>query len=318
RWTMDDYYSFTAFFAQIARKRTEDYREILVFNRGDGESNHPVTGQAMPPKFLGGETPDVKGRDRREVAAEWIASPENPYFAANLANRAWAHMFGVGIVDPVDDVRVSNPPSNPELLEALAARLVEHHFDIRKLLRDIAVSNAYQRSTTTSASNAEDQRNFSHALVRRIPAEALLDCLSQATGTPERLPGVPLGARALEVPDGQAGNYFLNTFGRSKRTTVCACEATAEPTLSQALHMLNGQAVHGKIKQGKLVERWLDEGRTPVDVIAAIYVRCLGREPAADESQALLALCGDNPRPVAELEDALWAVLNSREFLFNH
>ena len=318
RWTMDDYYSFAAFFSQIARKRTEDYREILVFNRGGGESTLPVTGKAMPPKFLGGEQPEINRRDRREVVAEWIASPDNPYFAANLANRAWSHMLGVGIVEPVDDVRVSNPPSNPELLDALAARLVKHEFDIRKLLRDIATSYAYQRTVETTAGNAHDQRNFAHALVRRIPAEALLDCVSQATGAPERLPGLPPGARALEVADGNGGNYFLTAFGRSKRTTVCACEASAEPTLSQALHMLNGNTVHGKITQGGLVKTWLEEGRTPAEVIAAIYDRCLGRAPSEAESQQLLALCGDNEKPVAELEDAFWAVLNSREFLFNH
>lgn len=318
RWTMDDYYAFTAFFSQIARKQTEDYREVLVFNRGGGETQHPVAGKPLPPKFLGGEQPETKGRDRREVVAEWIGSAENPYFARNLANRAWAHMAGVGIVEPVDDVRISNPPSNPELLDALAARLAEHKFDIRKLLRDIATSNAYQRSVETNASNVADQRNFAHALVRRIPAEALLDCLCQASGAPERLPGLPLGARALEVPDGSAGNYFLNTFGRSKRTTVSACEATAEPTLSQALHLLNGQTVHNKIKQGGLVSAWLDEGRTPAEVIDAIYQRCLCRAPTPAEADDLLALCGDNPRPVGELEDAFWAVLNSREFLFNH
>ena len=316
RWTMNDYYGFAAFFAQVARKRTEDYREIEVFDRGGGEAPHPLTGQPLPPKFLGGERPDVKGQDRRAVVAAWIASPDNPYFAANLADRAWAHLMGIGIVQEVDDVRVSNPPSNAALLDALAARLVEHQFDVRKLLRDVAASNAYQRSSTSTAANAHDGRNFAHAAVRRIPAEALLDCLCQATGAPENLPGLPPGARALEVPDGQAGGYFLKTFGRSRRTTVCACEAQAEPTLSQALHLLNGAAVHAKINQGKLVETWLDAGQTPAQVVESIYLRALGRTPTAEETAALLALCGEEQRPVAELKDAFWAVLNSREFLF--
>ena len=318
RWTMDDYYSFTAFFAQIGRKSGEDYRDTVVFNRGDGETAHPLDGRQMPPKFLGGEAPDVKGKDRRAALADWVVSPENPYFAVSVANRVWAHFLGVGIVEPVDDIRVSNPASNPELFDALGARLVEYKYDLRQLVRDVCNSNAYQRSSAPNESNAGDQRNFAKAQVRRIPAEALLDCICQATEAQEKLPGLPLGARAVEIADGRAGTYFLSTFGRATRATVCACEANAEPTLSQALHMLNGDTVHGKIAQGKFIERQLDEGKTPAEVIDAIHVRCLARHATADETAQLLAVCGENPRPVAELEDVFWAVLNSREFLFNH
>jgi hypothetical protein len=272
----------------------------------------------MKPKFLGGEEPDVNGKDRRAVLADWVVSPDNPYFAVSVANRVWAHFLGVGVVEPVDDIRVSNPASNPQLFAALGEKLVEYKYDLRRLVRDICLSNAYQRSTATNETNAGDRRNFAKAQVRRIPAEALLDCICQATDAQEKLPGLPLGARAVEIADGRAGTYFLTTFGRAPRSTVCACEANAEPTLSQALHMLNGETVHGKIAQGKYVERLLDEGKSPVEVIDAIHLRCLGRHATEEEKTQLLAVCGAEPRPIAELQDVFWAVLNSREFLFNH
>ncbi|MCA9260032.1 MAG: DUF1553 domain-containing protein [Planctomycetales bacterium] len=318
RWTMDDYYSFTAFFAQVGRKRGEDYRDYVVFDRRGGETNHPVDNRVMAPKFLGDQSPDIGKRDRREVLAEWIVAPDNPYFAASMANRIWAAYMGVGVVEPVDDIRVSNPPSNPELFAELGRRLTEYNYDVRLLVRDICTSNAYQRTSQVNASNAEDTRNFAHAAVRRIPAETLLDCICQTTESPDKLPGLPLGSRAVEVADGRAGNYFLTTFGRAKRDTVCACEAQTEPTLSQALHLLNGDSVWGKIRRGKQVERWLEEGRTPVDVVAAIYERCLSRDPTPSELEQLTPMWEGKQRPVAELEDVYWAVLNSREFVFNH
>ena len=178
RWTMDDYYSFAAFFAQIGRKAGADPRETIVFNAGGGEVNHLVGGRAMPPKFLGGAVPDCTGRDRREVLAEWLASPENPYFAKNLANIVWAHFFGRGIVHEVDDVRVSNPPVNAALLDALGQHFTEYKYDFKRLVRDICTSRTYQLSTQTNETNAVDERNFSHATLRRIRAEVLLDCIT--------------------------------------------------------------------------------------------------------------------------------------------
>ena len=190
RWTMDDYYSFAAFFSQIGRKQGEDYRETIVFNSGGGEVTHPVGGRAMPPKFLGGAAPDVAGKDRREVLAKWLASPENPYFATSVANRVWAHFFGLGIVEPVDDVRVSNPASNPELFKTLGAKLIEYNYDFKQLVRDICNSQTYQRSSAArTRPTPTDERNFAHANVRRIPAEILLDCISQVTEHPGQVPG---------------------------------------------------------------------------------------------------------------------------------
>jgi hypothetical protein len=318
RWTMDDYYSFAAFFAQIGRKQGEDYREIIVFNRGGGEVNHPVGGRQMKPKFLGGPEPDLNGIDRREALAKWLTSTDNPYFATSVANRVWAHFFGKGIVEPIDDIRVSNPASNPELFDLLGDKLVEYKYDFRALVRDICNSHAYQRSTERNESNATDERNFAHGNVRRIPAEMLLDCISQVTSVSDKFGGLPAGSRAVQIANGATSNYFLTTFGRAPRDTVCACEAKTEPTLSQALHMLNGSTTQGKIQSGGLIAAWLKEGLAPPQVIERLYIRCLSRRPEPAETERLMQIVAEAPNPQAGLEDVFWAVLNSREFLFNH
>lgn len=318
RWTMDDYYGFTAFFSQIGRKQSEDYRQLLVFNSGGGEVNHPVGGAVVKPKFLGGEVPDVAGKDRREVLAQWLTSEANPFFAKSVANRIWAHYTGVGIVSPVDDFRASNPPSNPELLDELAKKLVEYKYDIKKLVRDICNSQTYQRSCTPVEGNELDDRNYSHASVRRIPAESLLDCISQATNTKDKFRGLPLGARAVQIADGATSNYFLTSFGRSQRTTVCADEATTDPSLSQALHLINGQTTGGKINQGGLLKTWKEQGLTQEQIIEKIYMRCLSRKPTEEEKQTLVKAIAEAPNADQGIQDVFWAILNSREFIFNH
>jgi hypothetical protein len=318
RWTMNDYYSFAAFFAQVGRKQGEDYREAIVYDRASGDVRHPVGGRVMKPKVLGGEEPDVTGKDRREVLARWITSSENPFFAKNVANRVWAHFFGAGIVEPVDDIRISNPPSNPELLAKLGEKFVEFKYDFKALVRDICNSEAYQRSAARNESNAGDERNFAHGNVRRIPAEQLLDCIGQVTGAPDKFQGLPLGSRAVEIADGRTSNYFLTTFGRAPRDTVCAGECKTEPTLSQALHMLNGNTIQGKVQQGGLIKKLLDGKKQPEEVIETIYVRALGRRPTAEECASLMSVVQSTSSPQQGLEDVFWAVLNSREFLFNH
>jgi mono/diheme cytochrome c family protein len=320
RWTMDDYYSFAAFFAQVKRKPAEDPRERVIFD-GGGEIQNPVSKQNMEPKFLGGPKPEIKGRSRREAVAGWLASPENPWFARNVVNIVWAHFTGTGIVEPVDDVRVSNPPSNPELLDALAEKFVSYNYDFRKLVRDICTSRTYQLSTRTNETNGTDMRNFSHALVRRVRAEVLLDSIAQVTGTPSKFKGLPLGARAVQIADGNTSNYFLTTFGRASRATVCSCEVKMEPNLSQALHLLNGDTTQQRIRQGKVVETLLQEEKPPGEVISNLYLTILSREPTAVELEELLRAVGEGRKPaeVREiLEDIFWALLNSKEFIFNH
>jgi hypothetical protein len=323
RWTMDDYYGFANFFAQIGRKPGEDPRETIVFNSGNGDVKHPVGGRVVPPKFLGGAVPDTQGRDRREVLADWLASPANEYFGRNLVNIVWAHFFGSGIVDEVDDVRVSNPPVNKALLDVLATRFVESKYDFKQLVREICTSNAYQRSTQANETNADDDRNFSKARLRRIRSEVLLDVVTAATTTQNKFQGLPLGARAVQIADGNTSTYFLTTFGRATRGTACSCEVKMEPNLSQALHLLNGDTIQEKITSGGVVKRMLDEKRSPEQIVEELYLRTLTRLPTEKERTALLEILQDpaaqDPAAIQRnLEDSFWAILNSREFVFNH
>jgi hypothetical protein len=320
RWTMSDYYGFKAFFSQIGRKQTDDPQEVIIYNSKAGESKHFLTQANMKPKFLGGEEPEIKpGTDRRKVLAEWLASPRNPYFAQNVANIMWSHFLGVGIVEPVDDVRVSNPPSNPELSAALAAKLTDYRYDMRKLVKDITTSMTYQRSTQVNETNSGDKLNFSHAHVRRVRAEVLLDAISQVTETPNKFQGLPVGARAVQIADGAVSNYFLTTFGRAKRESVCSCEVKMEPTLSQALHLMNGDALNDRIKSGKVVAKLVADKKTDREIIDDLYLRTFGRMPKEKELSAInqsLANAADNRQ--AALEDLFWALMNSKEFYFNH
>ncbi|NNE90068.1 MAG: DUF1553 domain-containing protein, partial [Verrucomicrobiales bacterium] len=323
RWTMDDYYSWAAFFAQIGRKAGVDPREQIIYNRGSGETRHKIDGRNMPPKFLGGEAPDTAGKDRRKLLGDWLASPENPYFAKNIVNVVWAHFFGIGIIDPVDDVRVSNPASNPELLDELANKFQgEWKYDFKQLVRAICNSRTYQRTTQANPTNESDLNNFAKARVRRQRAEIMLDTITQVTETKNKFRGLPLGARAVQIADGNTTDYFLTTFGRATRETVCSCEVKMDPSLSQALHLLNGPTVSTKIDQGKLVANRLAEKKTPEQIIEEIYIRCLTRKPTAEEMKQMMeqvkAVGDDVAQQTLVLNDVFWAVLNSKEFMFNH
>jgi hypothetical protein len=318
RWTMNDYYGFSAFFSQIGRKGGDDPRELVIFNSRGGEVSNPVTKQQMKPKFLGGIEPDLKGQDRREAMGKWLASPENPYFATSLANRVWQHFFGTGIIDEVDDVRISNPASNPELLAELGKKFTGYKYDFKKLVRDICLSRTYQLSTRTNESNAGDTRNFARSYLRRIKAETFLDCICQVTDTKNKFPGLPVGARAVQIADGSISNYFLSTFGRATRETVCSCEVRLEPTLSQSLHLLNGDAMTQRILQGNLIAKRLAEKKSHAVIIEELFVRCVSRKPTAEEVAKLTKLVAEEKDQKQALEDVFWSLLNSREFMFNH
>lgn len=334
RWTMDDYYSFAALFAQVGRKTGEDNRETIIYNRGSGGVRHVVGNRDMPPKFLGAPGPAIRkdangnmvsgfpladGGDRRLALAQWLASPQNPFFAKNMANIVWAHFLGQGIVEPVDDVRISNPPSNPELLDALGKRFQESGYNFKQLVREICNSRAYQRSVQSTESNKDDTRNFAKSTIRRVRAEVLLDIISQVTETQNKFRGLPLGSSAVEIVDGGTSTFFLTTFGRASRATVCSCEVALEPNLSQALHLLNGDTVNTKCSQGGVVRRLLQAGKKPEEVIDDLYVRCLARKPTETEKTKLMAFFGEEGRTDEEvLNDLFWAVLNSKEFIFNH
>jgi hypothetical protein len=323
RWTQDDYYQFASFFAGVGRKPGEDPREVIVFNTGGGAVTHPIKGRVEVTKFLGEPAPIVvpPGKDRREVLANWLASPQNPYFAKNLSNVVWAHFMGRGIIDPVDDVRISNPASNPELLDALGQRFTEYHYDFKRLVRDICTSRTYQLSTQTNPTNELDEQNFSHAAIRRVRAEVMLDVINQATDSKQKFRGLPLGSRAVQIADGRTTNYFLTTFGRATRETVCSCEVKMEPNLSQALHLLNGDTVEGKVRSGGVIQKMLAEKKPPQEIVTDLYLRTLTRRPTAKEVDKIEKLLSEAPKPADQrqiLEDLFWALLNAEEFIFNH
>ena len=318
RWTMDDYYGFAAFFAQIGRKRADDPRETIIYNSGGGGMKHPVSGQTVAPKYLGGGKAEVTNGDRREAVAEWLVSSKNPFFAKRIANLVWTHFFGRGIVHEPDDFRVSNPPVNGPLLDALASHLVKSEWDFRELVREIVNSKTYQRECDTNDTNLLDNSNFSHSAVRRIRAEVLLDILAQVTETKNKFPGLPEGARAVQVADGRTSTYFLTTFGRATREDVCSCAVSMDPSLSQALHLLNGDVGNQRIQQGGVIDRWIKEGRPDTEIIDELFVRCYGRFPQERERvETLVAVQAGAGRKQA-LEDVFWALLNSPEFIFNH
>ncbi len=319
RWTMDDYYSFSAFFAQVGRKGSSDPRESIIFNSGGGEVKHANTGQNMAPKFLAGETPDVAGKDRRVVLAEWITSPENPWFAKNLANRVWAHFLGAGIVDPPDDVRVTNPPTNPMLLEELGDKMREYNYDLRKLVRDICTSYTYQMSTHPRDPGNNDARNFSHAQVRRLTSEQMLDAIVKVTGNDVKFANLPLGATASQVAGGESGVYFLKVFGRPMRETVCTCERTGDPNLSQSLHLINGDTIDNAIKgAGGLLDSLLAEEVPHDQIIDRLYLAAVSRTPTEEEKTTLNGYVEAAENKREALEDVFWSMLNSKEFIFQH
>lgn len=295
RWTMDDYYSFASFFAGVNMKRGVEGREVIVFNNHAANSvDHPVDGRKMKPKFLGGDVPAVDGHDPRRDLAAWLTSPDNAAFCQTMGNVIWSHFFGRGIVEPVDDVRISNPPSNRELLEELGKRLAGYGFDKKKLIRDICLSRTYQLSASTNPTNELEEAYFSHSYVRRLRAEVLLDTISRVTGTEDRFAQSAPGTRATQIYAGNISNYFLTTFGRAPRESACSCEVNREANLSQALHLVNGDTITQKIAQSPLIARMLKESATPQQIIEELYVRALSRKPTEKELQELVEIVNED------------------------
>jgi len=293
RWTMDDYYGFSAFFAGVNLRRGSEGRELIVSNNDASNTvAHLLDGRRMKPKTLGGPAPDIEGQDPRKALAEWLASPENSQFSQTQANIIWSHFFGRGIVEPVDDVRISNPPSNKELLEELGKKLAAYGFDKKKLVRDICNSRTYQLSASTNATNELEDSYFSHSYVRRLRAEVLLDSITRITGTEDRFAQSPVGTRAVQIHSGEVTNYFLTTFGRAMRETACSCEVNKEANLSQALHLVNGDTVTSKvvIAQGKLIAGMIADKKTPEQIISELYLRTLSRKPTEKELKRLVEI----------------------------
>jgi hypothetical protein len=325
RWTMDDYYGFTAFFSGISQKRGAAPTEVHVFCQPEKHTaEHPVDGRQAKPRFLGGGEPDLAGGDPRHFLADWLTSPENKPFARTLANRAWAHFFGRGIIEPVDDGRLSNPPSNEELLASLARHLAASQFNVRSLIREICRSRTYQLSSSTSPANAADDRYFSHAMVRRLQAEILVDSIGAVTGVPATFSGQPQGTRATGIFDGGADrDYFLKTFGASRRETVCACEVRSEPTLTQALHLINGATIDAALLRSPMLSELAASPKSPEEAVGYLFRRTLSREATGYEMARFLERSrqvdpGDRKALRTYYSDVLWALLNTTEFAFNH
>jgi hypothetical protein len=327
RWTMDDYYGFVSFFTGMKRKPGIEPRERRIYcDTTAAPARHLVDGRPMPAKVLGSIDPVKAGGDPRKDLAEWLTSPSNDLFSRNLANRIWAQLLGRGIVEPVDDVRASNPPVNGPLLDALSKRLVDSKFDLRALVRDICNSRVYQLSVRPNPSNLRDTRQFSHAHLRRLRADVLLDSVVAVTGVPRRFSGFQEGTRAIEYyprlsgsTEGPShGDPFFATFGRSSRATVCACETKKEPTLSQTLHMAVGDTVRDRLDSGGVVKKLLESKTHPDQIVEILFVRVLCRQPTPSEKAAMRDLVGAAAGDQAVYEDILWSLLNSTEFAFNH
>ena len=328
RWTQDDYYGFAAFFSRVKRKAGSLPDDEVVYGDIAGEVRQPRTGKTMKPKALGGPTYDdatpdpnatATATDRRAKLAAWLTGPANPFFARSLVNRVWYHLMGRGIVEPVDDFRDSNPASNDELLDGLTADFVRGGFDLKALVRSILASRTYQLSSKTNELNAADNLYFSHAATKLLPAEVLLDAISVVTGTSTPFDGLPKGTRATQIPDGKMENPFLKTFGRPARERACECERESDSNLSQALQLIGGATVNGKLRDdaGRMA-RLAKSNLAAEPIVRELYLVALARDPNATETAAAakhLATAADRRQAV---EDLGWVLINSKEFLFRH
>jgi hypothetical protein len=334
KWTNEQYYRFANLFARVRAKTGSSDADTIIFVANSGDVVQPLTGRAQPPTPLDGTPlPPQDPGDRREALADWLTSPANPYFARSVANRIWANFLGVGLVDPVDDLRVTNPASNEKLLSAAAKFLADHQFDLKTLMRAILQSATYQRSSASLSANAADTRFYSHYYPRRMMAEVLLDAWSQVTGVPTEFrtdlrnenrglgDKYPLGLRAVQLPDTKIASYFLKTFGRPDREKTCECERTAEPNVAQVLHIANGDTINGKLENtDNRLSRMLAAAPSPERIVEQAYLDTLSRYPTDGERERLVAAL--RQAKDAELrslvEDLYWALMSSKEFLFNH
>ncbi len=328
KWSQNDYYGMAAFYSRVGKKAipnlTGNVRDRRVFhNEGNASATNPRSGQGIRPTGLGQpEAYDLAAdQDPRVQLADWMTNPENPFFARSVVNRYWKHFFSRGIVEPEDDMRETNPPSNPELLNALSEHFVRSGFDLKELVRTIVRSRTYQLSALPNEFNGSDRHNFSRYYPRRLSAEVLYDAFHQVTGTGENFGGVPAGTRAMQLTDSSTSSYFLQVFGQPKGDTACECERSMDANLAQSLHLLNGKEIQEKIARDNARTAVLaqDQERPIDDRVRELYRWALSREPDAEELQIAVAYLGkhtDNPR--RGFEDIVWALINTKEFQFNH
>ncbi|MBN1417595.1 MAG: DUF1553 domain-containing protein [Planctomycetes bacterium] len=327
-WSLADDLGLAAFFSRVSYKSTTEWKEEIVYLNPKGVLRHPRTKQIVPPGVPGGEPmtfdPDA---DPRAAFADWLTSRENPYFARAIVNRIWFWLLGRGIVEEPDDLRPSNLPENPDLLDYLAEELVDGGYDLRHIFRLILNSRTYQLSSRANDGNRGDDRHFSHYLARRLGAEELLDAINQVTETsetfgsriPEPYTRLPAGTRAAQIADGNIESPILELLGRPPRDTPYECERNAEPSMRQALYFVNSDHLEGKVAGSPRLKRLLASKRSDAEIAEELYLAALSRPPAAEEMAAITAYIGrDAKARVRGFQDLLWAILNTREFLFQH
>jgi hypothetical protein len=306
-----------------SRELAEQERRLAEL-RNNPKVRQPRTGQMMPPLPLDRSEISLAGNeDPRAALVRWMHNPSNEAFSGNMVNRLWKHFFHVGLVEPVDDLRASNPPSNRGLWQALNQEFVGHHYDLKHLMRLMLNSRTYQLSSATVPANENDQRHYSHYYARRLPAEVLLDAISQVTDVPDQFQGYPLGVRAIQVPDPGVSSPFLSMFGRSDRVTACACERNGEVTLPQLLHLQCGDGLTQKLNQPESrLKQLLSQKPENHSLARSVFLAALAREPRPAELQAIESALGNSQHEDQAREDAVrdlfWAVLNTKEFAFNH
>jgi hypothetical protein len=316
-----DYYGVSAFFTRVGTKSLQDFgvrfnnQEIIVLKKGD--ARHPRTGAIMAPTPLHAQASVETPGDRRQGIADWITKDDNPYFARNIVNRYWAHFMGRGLVEPVDDLRATNPPTNPELLDALAKEFTRSGYDVKQLIRTIMTSRLYQLDSTASRTRDEDGRFYASFVAKRIAAEPLSDAIDAAAETTPKFAGVPAGTRAIELPDAIYNDRLLTTFGKPKRESVCDCDRGSEPSLAQALHTLNSEAIYAKLTDAKGRVARLVAAKTPLAAaVEDLYLATLSRRPTVAEFDACRLLRAESPDAESFYQDLLWSLCNSKQFLF--
>jgi hypothetical protein len=328
RWTQDDYYSMAAFFNRVKYRadpieagdpKKKDGAEYVYVERS-GEMTQPRTGKTMAPKFMGGKFPNIApGDDRRESLGKWMASGDNPFVPKSIVNRIWFHLMGRGIVDPVDDFRDSNPSANDDLLDALAKDFVAKKFDAKHLIRTIMNSRTYQLSAQTNEFNKDDNKYFSHAVTKLLTAEQLFDALCYVTEVPEKFAGMPLGTRAVQLPDGEVNHPFLKTFGQPARELACECEREGDSNLAQALQLINGPAVNDRLRNpSNRIGKLIAAKKTDKEILGELFLTTLSRRPNETEESAMLGHISSAVDRRRAWEDVHWALINSKEFLFRH
>jgi hypothetical protein len=322
KWSRADYAQMAAFFSTVSTKKSDDPAEPTFFTRfGGASATHPKTGQSLAPAGLdSGEMSIPAEDDPRVHFADWMTDPENPFFPRSLVNRYWKHFMGRGLVEPEDDLRVTNPPSNPELMDGLAEHLIASGYDTKELIRTIVNSWSYQFDSEAVDENLADRRSYSRFYPKRLQAEVLLDAIDHVTQSKTRFAGMPPGTRAVELPDSGFGSYFLSVFGRPSATTACECERSQEPSLAQNLHLLNSEEIQGKLSAdtGRAAVLAADKDRSDEQKITELYRTALGRHPKDGELKATLAYIAGKDNLREAYEDVVWSLINSKEFLFNH